>query len=72
MFVALIVLVLIFALIFGLIAYARWNYGVLEATGIPVIKPTLFNGSVPDLHLKVQTDEDIKRFQEFGPLWGVN
>lgn len=54
-----------------LVVYARLNYGVLEAMGIPVLKPTFFMGSVPDLHLKVQTQEDINRFKEFGPIWGV-
>jgi hypothetical protein len=55
----------------SLIIYARWNYGVLEATGVPVIKPTFFLGSVPDLHLQVQTEQDIKRFRHFGLSWGV-
>ncbi|CAL8080397.1 unnamed protein product [Orchesella dallaii] len=54
-----------------LILYARWNYGVLEAAGVPVVKPTFFLGSVPNLHQKVQTDEDIRRFQEYGPIWGL-
>ncbi|ODN01203.1 Cytochrome P450 3A5 [Orchesella cincta] len=54
-----------------LVLYARWNYGVLEAAGVPVIKPSFFLGSVPNLHQKIQTEEDIKRFQEYGPIWGL-
>lgn len=54
-----------------LIIYARWNYGTLESIGIPVMEPTFFLGSVPDLHLKVQTDEDISRYLKFGTIWGV-
>lgn len=56
----------------SLVIYARKNYGVLEASrSFPVLKPTFFMGSVPDLHLKIQTEEDIRRFQRFGPIWGV-
>jgi len=60
------------ALLVGLVVYARWNYGLLEASGIPLIKPTFFLGSVPDLHKKIQTEEDIRRFKEFGPNWAVS
>jgi len=66
------VVLLCFLVFIGLILYARWNYGVLEALEIPVIKPTLFMGSVPDLHMKVQTEQDILRFNEYGVNWGVS
>lgn len=38
---------------------------------IPVEKPSLLLGSTPDLHLKVQHFEDIRRFQELGSVYGV-
>lgn len=56
----------------GLLVYARWNYGILEKSGIPVIPPTFFKGSVPRLHAQVQTEQDILRFKELGPTWGVS
>ncbi|CAL8112174.1 unnamed protein product [Orchesella dallaii] len=49
---------------------ARANYGVLEKCGIPVIKPTLFLGSEPNLHNTVLHLADIERFKKYGPIWG--
>lgn len=54
-----------------LILYGRKNYGILEKCGIPIVKPTLFLGSVPDFHAKVHHLEDIERFKKYGPIWGV-
>lgn len=50
---------------------SRENYGVLEATGIPVVTPTLFRGSEPNLHRTVLHLQDIERFRKFGGVWGV-
>lgn len=68
-----VLLVLLFVLIclIWLISYGRKNYGILEKCGIPVVKPTLFLGSVPNFHAKVHQLEDIKRFKKYGPIWGV-
>lgn len=66
-----ILLSVIFAACVGIIFYGRRNYGVLEACGIPVVKPSLFLGSVPNYHAKVHHLEDVKRFQKYGPIWGV-
>lgn len=68
-FVLLLVLLVLFAL---LILYGRKNYGILEQCGIPIVKPTLFLGSVPDFHAKIHHLEDIKRFKKYGPIWGVS
>ncbi|CAL8117001.1 unnamed protein product [Orchesella dallaii] len=53
-----------------LISQARENYGVLEAGGIPVIKPTLFLGSEPNYHKTILQFADIERFKKFGGIWG--
>ncbi len=70
-----IVFVALLFVLFGcisLIFYGRKNYGILEKCGIPVVKPTLFLGSVPDFHAKVHHIEDIKRFKKYGSVWGVS
>lgn len=71
MIVFLLLLVLLICCIW-LILYGRQNYGTLEKCGIPIVKPSLFLGSVPDFHLKVHQLEDIKRFKKYGPIWGVS
>lgn len=58
-------------LVTAVLSQARENYGVLEASGIPVVKPTLFCGSEPNLHQTVLHLADIQRFKEFGGVWGV-
>ncbi|CAG7728212.1 unnamed protein product [Allacma fusca] len=55
----------------GLLIYARWNYGTLEALNIPVVDRSFFLGSTPELHKKVQHLEDIERFNKYGPIYGV-
>ncbi len=72
----LVLLGLLFLIFLGVIAvilifYARWNYGHLDGLGFPVIPPSLILGSVPDIHTKVQHYEDIKRFEKYGPIWGL-
>lgn len=69
-FLVLVLLVLVF--LTWIILYGRKNYGVLEQCGIPIVKPTLFLGSVPDFHAKIHQLEDIKRFKKYGPIWGVS
>ncbi len=58
-------------LVTAVLSQARENYGVLEATGIPVVKPTLFCGSEPNLHQTVLHLADLERFKKFGGVWGV-
>ena len=50
----------------------RKNYGFLENCGFPVIKPTLFLGSTPNLHNEVIWLEDVKRYRKYGKVWGVS
>ncbi|ODM96046.1 Lithocholate 6-beta-hydroxylase [Orchesella cincta] len=52
------------------LAQARENYGVLEACGIPVVKPTLFLGSESNLHKTVVHFADVERYKKFGGIWG--
>ncbi|CAG7728211.1 unnamed protein product [Allacma fusca] len=59
------------AAILGLLIYARWNYGTLEALNIPVVERSFLLGSTPDLHSKVQHLEDIARFKKYGPVYGL-
>ena len=65
------IIFLIIILCLGVILYGRRNYGILEACGIPVVKPSLFLGSVPNFHAKIHQLEDVKRFEKYGPVWGV-
>lgn len=59
-------------LVSAALVHARENYGTLEACGIPVVKPTLFRGSEPNLHKTVVHLADIERFKKFGGIWGVS
>lgn len=70
--IVILIAVIAVACCLGIILYGRKNYGILEECGIPVVKPTLFLGSVPNFHKKVHQLEDIKRFQKYGPIWGVS
>lgn len=71
MFVFVVLLLVVIACL-SFILYGRKNYGILEQCGIPVVKPSLFLGSVPNFHSKVHQIEDIKRFKKYGPIWGVS
>ncbi|ODM97640.1 Cytochrome P450 3A31, partial [Orchesella cincta] len=53
-----------------IIREGRKKYGVLEQSGIPVIEPTLFLGSEPNIHKTVLHLADIERFNKYGPIWG--
>jgi len=69
-------LILIFSItlplvIGALIIYARWNYGRLEALGIPVVKPNFIFGSTFNVHNELTSSIDIERFRKYGPVWGV-
>jgi hypothetical protein len=62
---------MVVVVVVGVVAYGRQSYGKLEKCGFPVVPPSLFLGSNPDLHKRVQHMLDIQRFQEYGPVWGV-
>ena len=70
------ILYIVFALIAIVIAtailYARWNYGTLEATGVPVVPPKFILGSDPHLHKQVLHEMDMKRAKKYGRWWGVS
>ncbi|CAG7716207.1 unnamed protein product [Allacma fusca] len=66
-----ILIALILTIVLGVILYGRWNYGILESMGVPVVKPSLFLGSIPDLHKKVIHEQDIEFFKKYGPIYGV-
>jgi len=57
---------LLLTAVIKLLRSAREKYGSLEIGNIPVVPPTLFLGSEPDLHLQVPFLEDIKRFKIYG------
>ena len=59
-------------LILGLILFLRRNYGVLERTGVPVVKPSVFGlGSDPfNIHKTNYINEDMKNFKKYGKIWG--
>ncbi len=54
-----------------LILYARWNYGSLEAMGIPVVKPHWFLGSNYNYMKLIHHWEDFARTKQLGPVFGV-
>ena len=68
----LIVLLTIAGIIASLILYARWNYGVLEALGIPVAKPHFLLGSTYNAHNELTSSVDIDRLRTYGPVYGVS
>ena len=70
--ILLVLLTFIIIILTSIIIYARWNYGSLEALGIPVVKPSFILGSTPDLHLKVAHLEDIERHKKYGSVYGVS
>jgi len=57
--------------IVSLIIYARWNYGTLEALGIPVVKPFLFFGSNYNEYKLVLSDVSIERLKKYGQIYGA-
>ena len=68
----LILLAIAVIIVASLILYARWNYGVLESLGIPVVKPHFLLGSTYNFHNEMATDVDIARFKKYGPVYGVS
>jgi hypothetical protein len=62
---------LLVGVIASLIIYARWNYGLLEKMGIPVIKPWLFLGSNYMEPWSIIKDVEISRQAKYGTIYGV-
>ncbi|ODM99094.1 Cytochrome P450 3A4, partial [Orchesella cincta] len=56
--------IILISVVFHVIREARVNYGVLEECGIPVVEPTLFLGSEPNLHNTVLHLADIEHRQD--------
>ena len=56
----------------GLWFYARWEYGVLEEMGIPVVEYTNpLLGHTRDIYTKVGGLHDIQWMKKYGPIFGV-
>ncbi|CAG7728398.1 unnamed protein product [Allacma fusca] len=70
-FLLVLALFAIILLAVALVVYARWNYGFLEKLGIPVEPPTFMLGSCPDIYKKYPALEDIRRFKQYGSIFGV-
>lgn len=70
--VVLLVLFLFLLVIFGLVTYARWNFGSLENQGIPVVKPHhfLLGGAMLSFK-KVGGLLDLEHMKKYGPIFGV-
>ncbi|XP_021967532.1 cytochrome P450 3A4 [Folsomia candida] len=64
---------LLIVVISASIIYARWHYGSLEnSIGMPaVIKPWFIGGSDPFFYKSVCCEEDIKRVQKHGRVFGM-
>jgi len=59
-------------LLTSLIIYARWNYGTLEAMGVPVVKPHWLLGSNYNYMELYHHWEDWIRAKELGLTYGVS
>lgn len=55
-----------------LILHARWNYGVLENLGIPVVKPHFILGSLFLTRFEPIGYRDVALMKEYGPMFGVS
>lgn len=55
-----------------LILYARWNYGLLEKLGIPVVQPHLVLGSSFSTRFTPEGYRGIAWMKEHGPIFGVS
>ena len=64
-------LIVLIGILTALIVYARWNYGVLEKLGIPVIKPFLIFGSEYKESFVISRNEEIRRLKKYGTVYGV-
>ncbi len=56
--------------IFGLLIYARWEYGVLEKMGIPVVKHHPLLGSSSEIYENVGGLNKIKWMNKYGKIFG--
>jgi len=63
---------LLILLLTSLVIYARWNYGTLEAMGIPVVKPHWFLGSNYNYMELYHHWEDWSRAKKLGLTYGVS
>lgn len=55
-----------------LIIYARWNYGFLEALGIPVVKPHFILGSLFSTRFDPIGYRDVELMKKHGQIFGVS
>jgi len=67
-----VILALILCVISIVIIYARWNFGVLEKMGIPVVKPHFLLGSTFLTRFKPTGYRDIDWMKEYGSVFGVS
>ncbi len=67
-----VILAVILCVISIVILYARWNYGVLEKMGIPVVKPHFLFGSTFLTRFKPIGYRDIDWMKEHGSVFGVS
>ncbi len=63
---------LIVLVIIGLIIYARWEYGVFEKMGLPVVKHHPILGSIREIYTTVGGLNDVKLMQKYGKIFGVS
>lgn len=54
-----------------LILYARWDYGLLEKLGIPVVPPHFLFGSTFECRFKPIGYRDVDWMRKYGPVFGV-
>lgn len=73
LFILLSTLAILLLSAYGLITYARWNFGSLESQGIPVVKPQHFLlGGAMLAFEKNGGLLDVEHMKKYGPVFGVN
>jgi len=56
----------------SLVIYARWNYGKLEAMGLPVETPHWFMGNMANHDNVYHHWVDLERTKKLGLIYGVS
>lgn len=67
----LVICAIILVVLFGLLIYARWEYGELEKMGIPVVAHHPLLGSTREIYNTVGGLNDVKWMEKYGKIFGV-
>lgn len=62
---------LLLIVVVGLLIYARWEHGILEKMGLPVVKHHPILGSTREIYGAPGGLNDIKWREKYGNIFGV-